>query len=244
MPKAIDRTGQRFGRLLVIKRNDEQYGTNGIVWYCQCDCGKYTAVGGGKLQSGHTRSCGCLMRDTTIKRSTKHGMCGTKEYEAWCGMKKRCDNTYGKFPTYEEKGIKVCPEWLNNFEAFYEYIGKAPENNRTWSVGRIDNNKDYAPGNVRWEQDLEQARNHSRQKNNSSGTTGVYKKTDTRDNRQYWVAFWNISVGVKQRKSFSVSKYGEELAKQLAIDYRYMMLEKLKDSGIAYAESHGTAKES
>ena len=243
MPAKIDRTGQRFGRLVAIRESEIQFGTNGTRWDCICDCGNTVSVGGGKLQSGHTRSCGCLMRDTTIERSTKHGMCRTKEYDAWCGMKRRCYNDEGKFPTYAEKDIQVCPEWLNNFEAFFEHMGLAPEKSRKWSVGRIDNNRNYEPGNVRWEQDTEQARNHSRQRNNTSGTTGVYMKTDNRNGRTYWVAFWNIESGTKKRKLFSINKYGSEIAKQLAIDYRNMMIDKLKDSGILYAESHGTVKE-
>lgn len=107
----------------------------------------------------------------------------------------------------------------------------------------IDNNKNYEPGNVRWEQDTEQARNHSRQRNNKSGTTGVCLWTDKRNGLKYWTAFWNIELNTKKRKLFSINKYGYEEAKQLAISYRNRMIEDLKDSGILYAESHGTGKD-
>ena len=243
MPKKIDRTGQRFGRLVVLRESTEQYGTNGTRWDCLCDCGNTSSVGAGKLQSKHTRSCGCLLRDTTIQRSTKHGMAGSKEYEAWSGMKKRCSSKDKKFQTYFEKEIKVCPEWLHSFEAFFDYIGYAPENSRKWSVGRIDNNRDYEPGNVRWELDPEQARNHSRQKNNTSGTTGVCLWTDNRRGSQYWVAFWNAELNTKKRKLFSINKHGNEKAKQMAIEYRAKVISELESSGIIYAESHGTLKE-
>lgn len=241
MGKIIDRTGQKFGKLTVIKLAPHiKSKSSGVVWECLCECGNITFQSGGHLQSGHTRSCGCLISESVISRCTKHGMCRTKEYDAWCGMKRRC---YKSNPlhghTYKEKGIKVCDEWLRDFQAFYNYIGPAPENDRKWSVGRIDNNDDYKPGNVRWEQDDTQARNHSRQKNNTSGFTGVYLRVFA-DGKSQWVAFWNDTEGKKQRKAFGVSRYGYEEAKKLAIDYRKKMLDQLQEVGIVYAESHGT----
>lgn len=61
-PNAKDLTGQRFGRLTVIKRN----GTNQhrrAIWRCKCDCGKYTNVNAPDLLSGNTKSCGCWFRN-------------------------------------------------------------------------------------------------------------------------------------------------------------------------------------
>lgn len=61
-PNAKDLTGQRFGRLTVIKRN----GTNQhrrAIWRCKCDCGKYTNVNAPDLLSGNTKSCGCWGRE-------------------------------------------------------------------------------------------------------------------------------------------------------------------------------------
>lgn len=57
----IDLTGQRFGRLTVIARNDppsNQWG--GALWRCRCECGKVTVVTGGHLRHGGVRSCGCI----------------------------------------------------------------------------------------------------------------------------------------------------------------------------------------
>lgn len=61
-PNAKDLTGQRFGRLTVIKRN----GTNQhrrAIWRCKCDCGKYTDVSAADILSGNTKSCGCWGRE-------------------------------------------------------------------------------------------------------------------------------------------------------------------------------------
>lgn len=58
-----DITGQRFGKLIAIRPTDKRDGTN-IIWELKCDCGNITYAGTGNLNSGHTRSCGCLLRDT------------------------------------------------------------------------------------------------------------------------------------------------------------------------------------
>ncbi len=60
--KLIDRTGQKFGRLTVIKRapNQGRY----VCWQCKCDCGNDITVRSSSLQSGRTQSCGCLYQET------------------------------------------------------------------------------------------------------------------------------------------------------------------------------------
>lgn len=58
MAKKIDLTGQKFGRLTVIKRNGSK--NQKAIWECKCDCGNYTMVNTDRLRSGKTRSCGCI----------------------------------------------------------------------------------------------------------------------------------------------------------------------------------------
>lgn len=68
--KVIDLTGQRFGRLLVLKRvatsNDGQK-----VYLCRCDCGKEKEIKSGSLRSGHTLSCGCYNTDRLKEMNDK-----------------------------------------------------------------------------------------------------------------------------------------------------------------------------
>lgn len=56
--------GQRFGRLIVIKRaENNKYGQ--AMWICKCDCGKITKpINGNSLRNGATKSCGCLRKET------------------------------------------------------------------------------------------------------------------------------------------------------------------------------------
>lgn len=59
----IDLVGQRFGRLVVIKRdgvNDPRH--NNIMWLCRCDCGTKKRILGQSLRNGDTSTCGCTPR--------------------------------------------------------------------------------------------------------------------------------------------------------------------------------------
>lgn len=242
MPAFDDKTNKKFGRLRAIELHPDKAG-NSLQWVCLCDCGNYTVVRAGALNNGNTTSCGCVKKENLIKRNTSHSKSKTKEYLAWKDMKKRCYNKNNKrYHHYSSKGITVCDEWINDFAAFLDYIGEAPKDGQTWSVGRIDNNAGYAPGNVRWELLAEQARNHSLQCNNKTGINGIGYRERVIAGNQYtfWVATWSNGFGVKGSKEFSVDKYGFDTAKQMAIDHRCKMIDSFKENGIIYAESHGT----
>ena len=55
--------GKRFGKLIVLNRTEQRI-NNSVVWECKCDCGNIKTVPTHSLQSGHTQSCGCLVRET------------------------------------------------------------------------------------------------------------------------------------------------------------------------------------
>ena len=152
MPALIDITGQVFGRLTVISRSQ---GKN-TRYLCKCICGTETIVQSGNLRTGHTQSCGCLNRESTVERETEHGLSKTKVHRTWCAIRGRCSNPSNKrFPYYGGRGIKVCKRWMV-FENFLADMG-IPEQ---WqSIDRIDNNGDYEPGNCRWVDHKTQCRN-------------------------------------------------------------------------------------
>lgn len=87
-----------------------------------------------------------------------HGMTETPEYAAWCNIKTRCTNEKRKdYDHYGGRGIKMCEKWINSFMAFYEDVGPRPD--KDYTLERIDNDKNYEPGNVRWATRAEQGRN-------------------------------------------------------------------------------------
>lgn len=59
-----DETGNRYGRLFVIRRACSK--KSSAMWICRCDCGKYTEVFGSALRSGNTTSCGCYRRERKV----------------------------------------------------------------------------------------------------------------------------------------------------------------------------------
>ena len=68
MPKLIDLTGQRFGRLVVIERADNS-ADGRARWLCRCDCGQSKTVLGEHLKKGRTKSCGCAKSDLPVNAS-------------------------------------------------------------------------------------------------------------------------------------------------------------------------------
>ena len=160
MGKMNDLSGQRFGRLVVLERTGSK--NNRPLWLCKCDCGNEKIVSTSGLKSGDTKSCGCLKQEKTIennKNKTTHGKSKTKLYNVWFDIKRRCYNPKREnYKDYGGRGIKVCDEWKNNFEKFYNW---ANENGykEGLSIDRIDVNGDYEPKNCRWVDNYAQANN-------------------------------------------------------------------------------------
>lgn len=69
----MDLTGQKFGRLTVIERDNSKPKGHGkpVYWICQCDCGKIKSIKADHLRRGYTQSCGCLHKEIVSKTFTK-----------------------------------------------------------------------------------------------------------------------------------------------------------------------------
>ena len=149
----IDLTGQKFGKLTVIKRDFSR--KKRAYWICQCECGNTTTVASCDLRSGHTQSCGCKCFES---HNAKHKMKHTRIYNIWCWMRKRCNNQKEKcYKYYGGEGKTVCHEW-DEFLPFYQWAIENGYNDKL-SIDRIDINKGYSPDNCRWATPTEQNRN-------------------------------------------------------------------------------------
>jgi len=141
--RVIDKRGQTYGRLTVVSReaNNKQ---GQARWACICECGNTLTVASGSLGRS-TFSCGCLGKSKRLETLTTHGMAGTRIYQIWKGMHKRCKDTSRK--DYHGRGIIVCDEWLT-FEQFYKDMG--PTYRDDLSIDRINNDGNYSSNNCRW----------------------------------------------------------------------------------------------
>ena len=167
MPKLIDLTGQKFGRLTVIKREEPLRRVNGRAyarWVCECECGKTALVTGDALRRGTQVSCGCYRNEQMSKRNKKHDKTDSRAYYVWSSMKSRCSNSnVPQYKFYGGRGIYVCDEWKNSFEAFYTWLidngydESAPRG--LYTIDRIEPDGPYTTENCRLVTQLEQANN-------------------------------------------------------------------------------------
>lgn len=149
MVAAAQLAGMTFGRLTVLRREGSRKG--GVLWRCRCTCGNVAFVNTASLNSGNTRSCGCIRTERIVacRRKIKHGKADSSEYVAWLNMRKRCYDTNAiNYHNYGGRGISVCQAWRESFEAFYRDMGDKPEPGH--SLDRIDPDGNYEPSNCRW----------------------------------------------------------------------------------------------
>lgn len=160
MSRALDLTGQPFGKLTVIQVTGRQNGK--IMWECRCECGKTVNVVAGALRSGNTRSCGAV--DCCTR--TKHGHTArgktSAAWRCWNNMIQRCFNPNSSwYHRYGGRGITVCEHWLgkHGFENFLTDMGEPPPG---MTLDRFpDKDGNYEPTNCRWATPREQTINRS-----------------------------------------------------------------------------------
>ena len=98
-------------------------------------------------------------------------MSGTRIYETWQDMKRRCYNKQNaRYDRYGGRGITVCEEWLNDFQSFYDWaINNGYSDDLT--IDRIDNDGNYEPANCKWSTNKEQCNNRVTNINIKIGNT-------------------------------------------------------------------------
>lgn len=198
-PNTKDISGKRFGRLIALsishsKKTLNFRGTK-LYWNCVCDCGNTAIIAAPNLYRGDTRSCGCYQKERAVSSNTTHGMSNSTEFDIWNSMKQRCTNPANRaFRDYGGRGIRVCSRWTASFAHFLEDVGPRPKG---MQLERMNNEKGYEPGNVRWATRIEQARN----KRNtilvsSDGLTLSLKEWSTRTGIRYGTLWSRLKHGL------------------------------------------------
>lgn len=204
-------TGKTFGKWTVIELAEpikDKKGYNVNRWKCRCECGNERLVIGTTLRNGRSTSCGCdagKRAETAKKLFTTHNESKLRIYKIWSYMRKRCYNeNSSNYCNYGGRGISVCDEWNNSYEAFRDWaINNGYED--SLSIDRIDVNGNYEPDNCRWVTDAAQA-------NNRRNT--VYY---THDGQTRSVSEWASIYGINYKTLLKRIKSGKGLPDNICI---------------------------
>lgn len=126
-----------------------------------------------------------------------------REYYSWLYAKGRCFSPRDKrFKDYGGRGITMCSEWRQSFVAFYQHLGPCPQGK---TLGRVNNDGPYAPGNCRWE-------TREEQQNNMRTNRRLLFNGESLSVSQ-WARKLNLNKGTLQRRL----QYGWPLERALSI---------------------------
>lgn len=232
MGKFKDLTGQRFGRLTVIKRVEDYVTPSGyrmVQWLCKCDCENDTIVAGKRLtKKNGTKSCGCFARENMSKLKKKYntyeltGEFGigytAKGEEFWFDLEDYdkikdfcwCKNKKGYVVSTDSKTRKTV--------LLHRIITDCPDNLVPDHIHGKETRYDNRKSNLRIATTQQNGMNSALSENNTSGVTGV--KWHSRDNvwescitvnykRIYLGRFIKFEDAVKARKEAEEKYFGK-----------------------------------
>ena len=183
-----DLTGQRFGKLVVIKQADDFILPSGIheaQWLCKCDCGNEIVTRRAYLKNGHTKSCGCFWKNT-YDLSGEYGI----------GYTNKGEEFYFDLEDYDK--IKDYTWYINNkgyvFSAkdeilMHRLVTNCPDNLIPDHIHGEKSTTDNRKSNLRIVNSSQNSMNVKIRSDNTSGVTGI--SWDKRSNK------WCVRIMVK-----------------------------------------------
>lgn len=163
----------------VVQRQVESDNTQLAQWLVRCSCGAEFIKRGSDIRRGQYLRCRSCANRHIANLSMRHGESEGYLMHAWDNMLKRCySENYERPENYAGRGITVHEPWRNSYSVFAadirQIIGERPS--KEHSLDRIDNDGNYAPGNVRWATRSEQMSNR-RPSSQWKGKGGRPRKT-------------------------------------------------------------------
>ena len=136
------------------------------------------------------------MRNNKGQYCSTHGKTGTRIHDIWRSIKRRCyTKSHKEYERYGARGIKVCEEWVNSFQEFYNWA-MANGYRDDLTIDRKDTNGNYEPSNCRWVTQKEQQNNR---RNNHyityNGKTQTAKQWAEELNKNYSTIITRLNRG-------------------------------------------------
>lgn len=250
MSTALNLTGQRFGRLVVLSRNyEKQYeiykrsGTQNAYWNCQCDCGSLTVVSRRCLTNKKrpTISCGCYQNEVIHKQKNTKEIQWIHEGDITKGITNRGDEFIIDSEDFE-KVKDYC--WYMHKSGYIVAHSRDGKNSvirlNRLIMGASDdvlvdhadwNKKDNRKSNLRIATKSQNNININRKSNNTSGYTGVrltkngkYTASISFDGKRYHLGtFGNFESAVKARHEAEKQYHGKWSGENNKRDYEKIM---------------------
>ena len=141
-----------------------------------------------------------------------HQLSDKRIYNIYYAIKERCYNHKTKcYERYGGRGIRMCEEWLNDFQAFYDWSVAngykeeiLPNGINKWTIDRIDTNGNYEPSNCRWITVKEQSRNTRK------------NKIVEFNGESYTIAEWSEKLGIPYSRIYNRLDNGWSVEKALS----------------------------
>lgn len=147
----------------------------------------------------------------TKEANTTHGLKKHPLYGTWRGQKKRCNcKTSSNYERYGKRGIKFAEYWENDFKGWLDYVESLEGFEKSgYTLDRVDNNKDYVIGNLRWVSKEIQSRNDRViMCTNTSGYRGVsFDKPTGTWKTKIVVSYKNIHLGYHKTALIAARAY-------------------------------------
>jgi DNA-directed RNA polymerase subunit RPC12/RpoP len=205
---------EKLGNIYLTENHKEKRQSG--IFLCP-DCNKPFNSHIRDIENGKTSRCKSCADKRFVNMATKHGKSrksGTL-YDRWRNARQRCTNeNHHEYERYGGRGITFSEEF-DDFVVWENYITSLQSYTDNWrkldlTIDRIDPDKGYEKGNLRWAEKTTQSVNQRKCKNNKSGYTGVwdikngkFKSIIGYQNKQKCIGHYNsIKEAVEARNKY------------------------------------------